>query len=42
MRIILIIVFVSIVSGVSAQQQDTLKYRITLKDKGATTYSLSR
>ncbi|KAA6351535.1 Subtilisin DY [termite gut metagenome] len=42
MRIFLIIVFASIVSGVSAQQQDTLKYRITLKDKGATTYSLNR
>ena len=31
-----------LLAGTSAAQQDTLKYRIGLTDKAATTYSLSR
>lgn len=41
MRFFFLMVFVLISLGTSAQQ-DTLKYRISLKDKAVTTYSLSR
>ncbi|WP_300698096.1 S8 family serine peptidase [Bacteroides sp.] len=40
-KLILFAAFTLLVLGVSAQQ-DTLKYRISLKDKAATTYSLDR
>ena len=38
-RLLLLSAFVLLAAGASAQQ-DTLKYRISLKDKAATTYSL--
>ena len=38
-RLVLLSAFVLFAAGASAQQ-DTLKYRISLKDKAATTYSL--
>ena len=38
-RLLLLSTFVLLAAGASAQQ-DTLKYRISLKDKAATTYSL--
>jgi hypothetical protein len=41
MRFFFLMTFVLISLGTSAQQ-DTLKYRISLKDKAVTTYSLSR
>lgn len=40
-KIVLFSAFLLLMAGVSAQQQDTLKYRISLKDKAATTYSLN-
>ena len=40
-KLILFAAFTLLVLGASAQQ-DTLKYRISLKDKAATTYSLDR
>ncbi|KAA6329109.1 Subtilisin DY [termite gut metagenome] len=42
MKIFLTLIFAFISSAVSAQGEDTLKYRIRLKDKRVTTYSLSR
>nr|WP_320057459.1 S8 family serine peptidase [uncultured Bacteroides sp.] len=41
MRFFFLMIFVLISLGTSAQQ-DTLKYRISLRDKAVTTYSLSR
>ncbi|KAA6333931.1 hypothetical protein EZS27_017703 [termite gut metagenome] len=42
MRILLILIFLfASLATKSAQQEDTLKYRISLKDKVATTYSLN-
>lgn len=41
MRIVTLLALAVVTIGVSAQQ-DTLKYRISLTDKAATTYSLSR
>ena len=41
MRFFFLMAFVLVSLGTSAQQ-DTLKYRISLKDKAVTTYSLSR
>ncbi|KAA6313544.1 hypothetical protein EZS27_035700, partial [termite gut metagenome] len=42
MKIFLILISAFISLTVSAQREDTLKYRIRLKDKGVTTYSLNR
>lgn len=42
-KLVLLLLFVLVVIGASAKaKQDTLKYRISLKDKAATTYSLNR
>ena len=40
-RLIILSVLALFVAGASAQQ-DTLKYRISLRDKAATVYSLER
>ena len=40
-RFVFLSAFLLLMAGASAQQ-DTLKYRISLKDKAATTYSLER
>lgn len=42
MRKLALIALALVSIGVSASKQDTLKYRISLKDKAATTYSLNK
>ncbi len=40
-KLFFLLTFILVVAGASAQQ-DTLKYRVSLKDKAATAYSLKR